>query len=32
VPLRAGGDIAFLGGMINYIVSNDLDVCEYDAA
>jgi formate dehydrogenase major subunit len=32
VPLRAGSEIAFLGGMINYIVSNDLDVGEYDAA
>jgi formate dehydrogenase major subunit len=32
VPLRAGSDIAFLGGMINYIVSNDLDFREYVTA
>src|SRR6185312_7997547 len=25
VPIRAGTDIAFLGGVINYILSNDLD-------
>ena len=24
VPLRAGSDIAFLGGLINYVLSNDL--------
>jgi formate dehydrogenase major subunit len=29
VPLRAGTDIAFLGGVINYILSNDLDFREY---
>ena len=29
VPLRAGSDIAFLGGVINYILSNDLDFREY---
>jgi formate dehydrogenase major subunit len=29
VPLRAGTDIAFLGGIINHVVSNDLDFREY---
>ena len=29
VPLRAGSDIAFLGGMINYILSNEKDFREY---
>jgi formate dehydrogenase major subunit len=29
VPLRAGTDIALLGGVINYILSNDLDFREY---
>jgi formate dehydrogenase major subunit len=29
VPLRAGTDIAFLGGVINYILSNDLAFREY---
>jgi formate dehydrogenase major subunit len=29
VPLRAGTDIAFLGGVINYILSNELDFREY---
>ena len=29
VPLRAGTDIAFLGGIINYILSNGLDFREY---
>jgi formate dehydrogenase major subunit len=29
VPLRAGSDIAFLGGVINYILSNDLAFLEY---
>lgn len=29
VPLRAGSDIAFLGGVINHILSNDLDFREY---
>ncbi len=28
-PLRSGTDIAFLGGMINYILSNDLQHKEY---
>lgn len=32
VPLRAGTDIAFLGGVINYILSNDLDFREYVTA
>ena len=32
VPLRAGSDIAFLGGMINYILSNELDFREYVTA
>jgi formate dehydrogenase major subunit len=29
VPLRAGTDIAFLGGVINYILSNGLEFREY---
>ena len=29
VTLRAGSDIAFLGGVINYILSHDLDFREY---
>ncbi len=29
VPLRAGSDIAFLGGLINYTLGNDLDHREY---
>jgi formate dehydrogenase major subunit len=29
VPLRAGSDIAFLGGIINYILSNEKDFREY---
>jgi len=32
VPLRAGSDIAFLGGIVNYILSNDLDFREYVVA
>src|SRR5690348_18317461 len=28
-PVRAGSDIAFLGGLINYILSNDLWFKEY---
>ena len=32
VPLRAGTDIAFLGGVINYILTNELDFREYVAA
>ena len=31
MPLRAGSDIAFLGGVINYILSNELDFREYVA-
>ena len=29
VPLRAGSDIAFLGGVINYVLSNGLEFREY---
>src|SRR5690349_23310405 len=29
VPVRAGADIAFLGGVINHILSNELDFREY---
>src|SRR5688572_7616002 len=29
VPLRAGSDIAFLGGLINHILENDLYFEEY---
>ena len=29
VPLRAGSDIAFLGGIINYVLSNDLYFRDY---
>jgi formate dehydrogenase major subunit len=29
VPIRAGSDIAFLGGVVNYILSNELDFREY---
>src|SRR4030095_2623276 len=29
VPIRAGTDIAFLGGIVNYILSNELDFREY---
>lgn len=32
VPLRAGSDIAFLGGVINYVLENDLAFHEYVAA
>jgi len=32
VPLRAGTDIAFLGGVIHHILQNDLDFREYVAA
>ena len=32
VPIRAGTDIAFLGGVINYILSNELDFREYVTA
>jgi formate dehydrogenase major subunit len=29
VPIRAGADIAFLGGVVNYILGNDKDFREY---
>ncbi|EFL28853.1 LOW QUALITY PROTEIN: formate dehydrogenase-O, major subunit, partial [Streptomyces himastatinicus ATCC 53653] len=29
VPIRAGSDIAFLGGIINHVLSNELDFREY---
>ena len=29
VPIRVGSDIAFLGGIVNYILSNELDFREY---
>src|SRR4051794_32348079 len=29
VPIRAGSDIAFLGGIINYVLTNELDLREY---
>ncbi len=29
VPIRAGADIAFLGGLIHYVLSHDLDQREY---
>jgi formate dehydrogenase major subunit len=29
VPIRAGSDIAFLGGVINHVIANDLDFREY---
>jgi formate dehydrogenase major subunit len=29
VPIRAGTDIAFLGGIVNYILTNELDFREY---
>jgi len=32
VALRAGTDIAFLGGVINYVLSNELDFREYVVA
>ena len=32
VPLRAGSDIAFLGGIINYVLTNELDFREYVVA
>jgi len=32
VPLRAGADIAFLGGVINYILGNEKDFREYVVA
>src|ERR1044072_3180856 len=32
VPIRAGSDIAFLGGVINYILTNEKDFREYVVA
>lgn len=32
VPLRAGTDIAFLGGLVKYVLDNDLDFREYVVA
>jgi formate dehydrogenase major subunit len=32
VPLRAGSDIAFLGGIVNYVLQNELDFREYVVA
>ena len=32
VPIRVGSDIAFLGGIINYVLSNELDFREYVVA
>ncbi len=32
VPLRAGTDIAFLGGLISYVLENELDFREYVVA
>ena len=32
VPLRVGTDIAFLGGIINYVLENELDFREYVVA
>ncbi len=32
VPLRAGSDIAFLGGIIRYVLENELDFREYVVA
>lgn len=29
VPIRVGSDIAFLGGIVNYVLSNELDFREY---
>src|SRR5690606_31803191 len=29
VPLRAGTDIAFLGGLVNHVLQNELDFREY---
>jgi formate dehydrogenase major subunit len=29
VPIRSGSDIAFLGGIVNYILDNELDFREY---
>src|SRR4051794_20921240 len=32
VPIRAGSDIAFLGGLVNHVLTNDLDFREYVVA
>src|SRR3712207_6457267 len=32
VPIRAGSDIAFLGGVVNHILSNEKDFREYVVA
>ncbi len=32
VPIRAGTDIAFLGGLVNYVLSHELDFREYVVA
>jgi formate dehydrogenase major subunit len=32
VPLRAGSDIAFLGGIVNYVLDNELDFRDYVVA
>jgi len=32
VPIRPGTDIAFLGGLVNYVLSNELDFREYVVA
>src|SRR5215213_3492077 len=32
VPIRAGTDIALLGGLVNHVLSNDLDFREYVVA
>jgi formate dehydrogenase major subunit len=32
VPVRAGSDVAFLGGVVNYILSNEKDFREYVVA
>ncbi len=32
IPLRAGSDIVFLGGLVNYVLENGLDFTEYVAA
>jgi len=32
VPIRVGSDIAFLGGIVNHILANDLDFREYVVA
>ena len=32
VPIRAGTDIAFLGGIVNHVLSNGMDFREYVVA